>query len=81
MMTDYESNMIKPVDGLQNVTGLAPTRRREERSRRQQLQQENENKEEQESNELVDEQVTENPQKDWDENEKRSGNTGIDYRA
>ena len=81
MMTDYESNMIKPVDGLQNVTGLAPTRRREERSRRQQLQQENENKEEQESNEPVDEQVTENPQKDLDENEKRSGNTGIDYRA
>ena len=80
-MTDYESNMIKPVDGLQNVTGLAPTRRREERSRRQQLQQENENKEEQELNEPVDEQVTENPQKDLDENEKRSGNTGIDYRA
>ena len=35
MMIDYESNMIKPVDGLKDITGMAPARRREERKRRQ----------------------------------------------
>lgn len=40
-MADYDSNMIKPVDGLQNITGLAPAKRREERKHRQQLHHEN----------------------------------------
>lgn len=34
-MDNYDSNMIKPVDGLQNITGLAPARRREQRRRKQ----------------------------------------------
>lgn len=38
-MVDYESNTIKPVQGLDTVTGLAPSRPREERKRRQHLQQ------------------------------------------
>jgi hypothetical protein len=35
-MTDNDYNIIKPVDGLQNIIGLAPVKHREERKRRQQ---------------------------------------------
>jgi hypothetical protein len=35
-MTDNDYNIIKPVDGLQNIIGLAPIKDREERKRRQQ---------------------------------------------
>jgi hypothetical protein len=41
-MADYESNVIKPVEGLQTVPGLAPAKQREERKRRQPLHHENE---------------------------------------
>jgi len=41
-MADYDSNLIKPVKGLQNITGLTPTRRREDGKRRQQFHQEQE---------------------------------------
>ena len=36
MMDNYDSNMIKPIDGLQNITGIAPARRREDRKRKKQ---------------------------------------------
>ena len=45
-MADYDSNLIKPVDGLKNITGLTPVKHREERKRRQQLHHENEEKDE-----------------------------------
>ena len=44
-MENYDSNMIKPVDGLQNITGLAPARRREQRRRRQKFESEQKEKE------------------------------------
>jgi hypothetical protein len=81
-MADYDSNIIKPVDNLQNVTGLAPTRRREERSRRRQLNQENkENPEQQEQHpdKPVDEQVTEDTRENW--NGRNSIGNRIDYHA
>jgi len=34
-MADTDFTIIKPVEGLQNVQGLSPTKRREERRRRQ----------------------------------------------
>lgn len=79
MMTNYESNMIKPVDGLHNITGVSPTRRREQRSRRHNLHKENED--EQQLNESVDEQATENPPKDREDNGNHSQNNRIDYQA
>jgi hypothetical protein len=79
-MTDFDSNMIKPVEGLQNITGLAPTRRREQRSRRQQLQEENENKEEQQSNESADDKNLKNLKEGQNVNTNGSGSR-IDYRA
>ena len=36
-MADYDSNLIKPVDNLKNITGMDPVKHREERKRRQQL--------------------------------------------
>jgi hypothetical protein len=45
-MADYDSNMIKPVQSLKNISNLTPVKQREERNRRQQLHHENEEKEE-----------------------------------
>jgi|WetSurMetagenome_2_1015567.scaffolds.fasta_scaffold448646_3 hypothetical protein len=55
-MDNFDSNMIKPVDSLQNITGLAPARRREQRRRRQNLEYENEqqkNKQDEHENEKI----------------------------
>ncbi len=82
-MADYDSNMIKPVEGLQSITGLTPAKRREERKRRQQLQQENEEEGEQQLNESADEQDIDNPDKKWTENksDRNSDSIGVDYCA
>jgi hypothetical protein len=80
MMADFDSNMIKPVEGLQNITGLAPARRREQRSRRQQLHEENENREEQKQNESTDEKNSKNLKEGQNVNINGSSNR-IDYRA
>ena len=45
-MADYDSNLINPVDGLKDITGINPVKHREERQRRQQLHHENEKKDE-----------------------------------
>ena len=39
-MADYDSNLIKPVQSLQNIAGPAPAKRREERNSRRQSQDE-----------------------------------------
>jgi len=36
-MADYDSNLIKPVQGLQNIGSLSPAKRRKERKRRRQV--------------------------------------------
>jgi hypothetical protein len=81
-MADYNSNMIKPVEGLQSITGLTPAKRREERRRRQQLNQENEEKDEQKMDESFGEQ---DMNQDEELAEKRvdlnPDSTGIDYCA
>jgi hypothetical protein len=35
-MADYDTNLIKPVQGLQNIAGLAPAKRRKDGNRRRQ---------------------------------------------
>jgi hypothetical protein len=75
-MADYDSNLIKPVDSLKNISGLAPVKHREERKRRQQLQHENnENDETTQDNETVTE------EKAGKENDINSDSIGIDYCA
>ena len=82
-MADYDSNMIKPVEGLQSITGLTPAKRREERKRRQQLHQENEEKNEQQKDESFEQQDIKDP--DEGSTEKRGDfnldSTGIDFCA
>jgi hypothetical protein len=85
-MADYDSNIIKPVDGLQNIAGLTPVKRREERKRRQQLPEENKEKEqsaEGEQGESVDEQDLGNPPQGRTDNEngQNPGSIEIDYCA
>jgi len=80
-MADYESHIIKPVEGSQNITGLAPARRREQRSRRQNLPGGNEDTKKQNPKEPANKQVSETPRKHWDENEDNSQNGRIDYQA
>ena len=85
-MADYDSNIIKPVDGLQNIAGLTPVKGREERKRRQQLPGENKEKDESaedEQNESVDEQDLGNPPQGRADNEngRNPDSIGIDYCA
>ncbi len=82
-MADYDSNMVKPVEGLQSITGLTPTKRREERKRRRQLHQENEEEGEQQLDESVDEQDVADSLKKQTENRanRNHDDTGIDYCA
>lgn len=68
-MEYYDTNMIKPVESLDNITGISASRRRQERKRKQQFRQKNQN----------DEQVQSKTPKAPDE--YVSDNEGIDYIA
>jgi hypothetical protein len=85
-MADYDSNMIKPVDGMQNITGLTPVKQREQRKRRHQLPEENKEKDESgegEQSESVDEQdLGPLPEKSAEnENGRNPDSIKIDYCA
>ena len=76
MIADNDFNIIKPVEGLQNIAGLAPTRRREQRKRRKDLHEEKKGESEQEPDNSVGEQELSD---ELIENAE-DGHT-IDYRA
>jgi len=80
-MADNDSTIIKPVEGLQNITGLTPAGRRENRKRRQQLSRENEQDSETEgqSNETIDKQQLPVDTAGYKNEQSASG--GIDYCA
>lgn len=75
-MAENDTNIIKPVDGLQNMAGLTPARRREQRKRRQDLNKENEQETEQTLDESVDEEII-----DGECTENGNNQHIIDYRA
>ena len=75
-MADYDSNLIKPVDGLKNITGLTPVKHREERKRRQQLHHENDEKDE-----SAPEEETPMEEQTGNESDINSDGIGIDYCA
>lgn len=79
MMADNDFNIIKPVEGLQNIKGLSPTKRREQRKPQQQLHGESEEESEStkdELNESADEQEL-----DSELAENQDDQHTIDYRA
>ncbi len=75
-MADNDSSMIKPVDPLLNITGVIPTRRREQRRRRQNLGEQNKEKSQEEITELVDEETNDSKLA-----ENENGQSTIDYCA
>ena len=75
-MADNDYHIIKPTEGLQNIEGLTPTRRREERKRKQNLNKQNKKEPVEELNESVDQ---EGPGNELTENE--SDQNSIDYCA
>ena len=82
-MADYDSNMIKPVEGLHSITALTPAKRREERRQKKQFGQQKEKKDEQHMNEPADGQDMSNQSEVWNENQDNinSDSNGIDYCA
>jgi len=79
-MADKDFNIVKPVDGLQNIAGLTPARRREERKRRRNLHE----KKQKESNQHPDNPLSRQdlgnePAKN--KNDDNPDGAGIDYCA
>ena len=70
-MVDYDSNLIKPVKGLQTIAGLTPTGRRESGKRRRELRHE--------EGQSAEERKVE-PEEEMDHEDKED-NSGIDYCA
>ncbi len=75
-MADSDYNMIKPVEGLPNIPGLTPAKRREERKRRQHSSDEQNDNANEEPTDLGDQARPENGCVD-DDNEHHS----VDYCA
>ena len=82
-MADYDSNMIKPVEGLHSITALTPAKRREEKGQKKQYGKKKEEENEQNLNKAVGEQDLDNQPEVWNENQDKlnSESTGIDYCA
>lgn len=79
-MADNNSNMIKPVEGLQNVAGLTPAKRREQGKRQQDTHEEKEQEPKQDMqdiNELFDDVQPVNGESTENEENRHT----IDYRA
>jgi len=74
-MADYDSHMIKPVQGLQNIAGLDPAKRRKERNSRKQLHEKSK-----EQDESAKDRDTTLPQERAEDKSDRD-NCGIDYCA
>jgi hypothetical protein len=55
-MADNDSNIIKPVESMQNITGLTPARRREQGKHQGNLHEEESGESEQEANGSAEEQ-------------------------
>lgn len=81
-MANYDSNIIKPVEGLHNIAHVTPTGQRKQRKRRQNLNEENSPESEQKLNNSVDEQNLNDEQDLEDElAQAEDDQNTIDYRA
>ena len=74
-MADYDSNLIKPVQGLQNIAGLAPAKRRKDRNPRRKS-----NEKGKEKDDPIEDEKTTSPQ-ERAEGKIDRGDGGIDYCA
>jgi len=70
-MADSNSNIINPVETMQNIAGVTPAKRREERKRRQERGYAGEEEHNRDTNKEADN----------SENGENSGGATIDYKA
>jgi len=77
-MADNVHNIIKPVEGLQNIAGLSPTKRREKRKKRQNL-----HEQEDRQRELAEDELNESSEEDIGNKIAENGRDkrSIDYCA
>lgn len=74
-MVDYDNNLIKPVQSLQNIAGLAHAKRRKDRNHRRKLHEKGEKPDES----TKDEDTTSTQERVEDKGDRDGG--GIDYCA
>ena len=79
-MADFNSDIIKPVESLRNVTGISPARRREDRRRREQLNK-NSKENKQENDNSLEENLGESKSQKWPDESKENDNGRIDFCA
>ena len=77
-MANDDYNIIKPVESLQNISGLTPTKHREEKKKRQNLNEQNE-----EQRRLADAELNEATEEEIDDeiDKKDRNEHSIDYSA
>jgi hypothetical protein len=82
-MAENDLNMVKPVESLQNISGLSPAKRREERKRRQDTSGQEKEDSEQQPAEFIEESKPSGKSARGTQGVKnrQQDNAGIDYRA
>jgi len=82
-MAENDFNMVKPVESLQNISGLSPAKRREERKRRQDTSEQKKEDSEQQPAEFIEESELSGESAHNTQNVKnrQQDDAGIDYRA
>ncbi|MCX5635034.1 MAG: hypothetical protein NTW55_04220 [Planctomycetota bacterium] len=82
-MAENDFNMVKPVESLQNISGLSPAKRREEKKRRQNTSGQKKDNSEQQLAEFIEESELngESVRGTQDVKNRQQDDAGIDYRA
>jgi len=82
-MAENNFNMVKPVESLQNISGLSPAKRREERKRRQDTSGQKKESSEQQPAEFIEEPELSGKSAHGaqDVKNRQRDDAGIDYRA
>ena len=79
-MADFNSDIIKPVESLRNITGISPARRREDRRRREQLNK-NSKEDKHETDNNLEKTLDENKSQKWSGESKENEDGRIDFCA
>lgn len=82
-MAENDFNMVKPVESLQNISGLSPAKRREERKRRQDTSGQKKEDSQQQPEEFIEEPELsdKSARGTQDVKNRQQDDAGIDYRA
>lgn len=78
-MPDGDFNLVKPVDALGNITGLAPVKRREQRNQKREKDRNKEKREPTIDEEIIQQDADDTAAESQNTNKQKKG--GIDYCA